>query len=291
MNLILQSAALNADFFKVGILLLAVSAILMGVVAGLKKLFVKNKKKFLLYMLVVLLLFAATALLSNEKVLNDIPLNSFIGFQIIFLCLGSLHVFAMRKFFPNLSEEGPTKFWPEFLYTIVTVFVGLITFLFVVGIYKPDYKYIFTASSICFLIPIMIVKLYEFAVSVPVPIYKKWFYPIDKKMKDPKDDELINPLVISFEFNKGENIDELSNFRLKAPEKMEFGKLFYFFINDYNDRHPEGEIEFLDDKNNPYGWIFYTKPNWIGMQTHVDFTRTIEGNNIKENDVIICKRA
>ena len=169
--------------------------------------------------------------------------------------------------------------------------MGLITFLMVVNIYKPEYQYIFAASTIWFLIPLMVVKLYEFMISIPVPIYKKWHYPIDKKMKDPKDEELTNPLVISFEFNKGENVSELSNFRLKAPEKMEFGKLFYFFINDYNDRHPEGEIQFLDNKNNPYGWIFYTKPNWFGSQNHIDFTRTIEGNNIKENDIIICKRA
>ena len=100
MNLILL---FTADFFKFGIVLFAVSAILMGFVAGLKKLFTKNKKKFLLYILVVLLLFAATAMLSNEKVLNDIPMNNFIGFQVIFLCLGSLHVITLRKFFPDLS--------------------------------------------------------------------------------------------------------------------------------------------------------------------------------------------
>ncbi len=290
MSLTLQLTAISADFFKVGILLFAVSAILMGLVAGLKKLFVKNKKKFFLYVIVVLALFAATALLSNEKVLNDIPLNNFIGFQIIFLCLGSLHIIALRKFFPDLSENR-TKFWSEFLYTIVITLLGLITFLLVINIYKPEYQYIFATSAICFIIPLLVVKLYEFAVSVPVPIYKKWFYPLDKKIKDPKDEELTNPLVISFEFNKGKKLEELSNFRLKAPEKMEFGKLFYFFINDYNDRHPEGEIQFLDNKNEPFGWIFYTKPNWFGSQSHIDFSRTVEGNSIKENDVIICKRA
>ncbi|MBQ4821281.1 TssN family type VI secretion system protein [Aquimarina sp. MMG016] len=289
MNLILLSAV-SMDSLKLGIVMIAISALLMGFVAGLKKLFTKNKKKFFLYILVTLLLFAATALLSNEKVLNDIPLNSFIGFQVIFLLLGCLHVFALRKFFPDLSESI-TDFWSEFLYTIVTTLLGLFAFIMVVELYKPEYKYIFLASAIFFITPFMVVKLYEYAISVPMPIYKKWFYPIDKKMKDPKAEELTNPLVISFEFNKGENHEELSNFRLKAPEKMEFGKLFYFFINDYNDRHPEGEIKFLDDKNNPYGWVFYTKPKWFKAQNHIDFTRTVEGNNIKEDDVIICKRA
>ena len=282
--------AIPADFFKVGIILLALSAILMGFVSGLKKLFAKNKKKFFLYVIVTMLLFAITALLSNEKVLNNIPLNSFIGLQVVFLCLGILHVLAIRKFFPDLSEKI-TMFWTEFLYTLVTVCMGMIAFIFVVQIYKPDYTYIFSAAIICFLIPYMVVKLYEFAIAVPIPIYKKWLYPIDEKINDPKDDELLNPRVISFEFNKSKNSDEISNFRLKAPEKMEFGKLFYFFINDYNERHPENKISYLDNQNNPHEWIFNTKPNWMGTQKYIDFTKTIDANNIQENDVIICRRA
>ncbi|WP_025739943.1 TssN family type VI secretion system protein [Aquimarina pacifica] len=289
MNMILL-ATLNADFLKLGIILLAVSAILMSFVSGLKKLFTKNKKKFFLYILVTLLLFGLVGLLSNEKVLDNLPLNNFISFQVLFLVLGILHVLGLRKFFPDLSEKT-TDFWTEFLYTIVTTFLGLVAFMFVVGIYKPEYTYVFTAASITFIIPFMVVKLYEFAISVPVKIYKKWMYPINKKIKDPKSDELANPLVISFEFNKGKNLDQISNFRLKAPEKMEFGKLFYFFINDYNERHPEEEIQFLDRQNNPFGWIFYTKPSWFRGQKHIDFTRTVEANNIKEDDVIICRRA
>ncbi|WP_199912795.1 TssN family type VI secretion system protein [Aquimarina aquimarini] len=280
---------INTDMFKIGIVLLVITVILMGFVTGLKKLFAKNKKKFFLYILVVLLLFAATALLSNERVLSNIPLNNFISFQVVFLILGVLHVLALRKFFPDLSET-PTSFWSEFLYTIVTVCMGLISFVYVIGLYKAEYTYIFIAAVIAFVIPFTVVKLYEFSLSIPVPIYKKWFYPLDKKVKDPKDDELVNPLVISFEFNKGRNIEEISNFRLKAPERMEFGKLFYFFINDYNERHPGGEISYIDNGNSPSGWIFYTRPNWLGFQKFINYNKTVEGNNIKENDVIICKR-
>ncbi|WP_235015803.1 TssN family type VI secretion system protein [Aquimarina sp. AU58] len=288
MNMVLI-AGFSAGMFKVGILMLVITVVLMGFVTGLKKLFFKNKKKFFLYILVALLLFAATALLSNENVLNNIPLNNFISFQVVFLLLGVLHILALRKFFPDLSET-PTMFWSEFLYTIAVTCVGLISFMFVVGIYRPEYTYIFLVSAITFLIPFMVVKLYEYAVSVPVPIYKKWYYPVDKKIKDPKDEELVNPLVISFEFNKGNAIEEISNFRLKAPERMEFGKLFYFFINDYNERHPGGEIIYVDETNNPAGWIFYTRPNWFGVQRFINYAKTVEANNIKENDVIICKR-
>ncbi len=280
---------MNMDALKMGVILLAITVILMGFVASLKKLFVKNKKKFFLYILVTLILFAATGLLCNKNVLNNLPLNNFISFQIVFLCLGVLHLLALRKFFPDLSEK-PTLFWPEFLYSIVTLFIGLISFMYVVGLFKIEYTYVFLAASIAFLLPFLVVKIFEFSVSIPVPIYQKWFYPIDKKIKDPKDEELQNPLVISFEFNKGKNAEEISNFRLKAPERMEFGKLFYFFINDYNERHPSSEISYIDEQGNPSGWIFYTRPNWLGMQKYINYNKTVEGNNIKEDDIIICKR-
>ncbi len=286
---IILLTAINTDTLKIGIVLLVISMILMGFVVGLRKIFKKNKKKIIIYMLVVLLLFAATALLSNENVLNNVPLNNFISFQIVFLILGIFHVLALYKFFPDLSKT-PTSFWSEFLYTIVTVFIGLISFMFVVDIYKIEYTYIFTASALAFVIPIIVVKLYEFSISIPVPVYKKWFYPIDTKIKDPKNEELTNPLVISFEFNKGKSLDEVSNFRLKAPERMEFGKLFYFFINDYNERHPGDEINYMGENMTPSGWIFYTKPNWLGLQKFINFNKTVEANNIKENDIIICKR-
>lgn len=289
MRIIMWIAAIGADFFKVSVLLFVVGALIMAFVTSIKKLFTKNKKKFLIYAVVLLLLFAATALLSNDKVLNDLPLSSFIGFQIVFLLLGILHIYVLRKFFSDLSEK-PTNFWGEFLYTIASTCIGLTTFMMVVEIYKPSYKYIFAASVLLFIIPFMVLKLYEFAISIPLPVFKKWYYPINENIKDPKEDEMQNPLVISFEFNKGHQEDEYSNFRLKAPENMEFGRLFYFFMNDYNDRHPESLIQFMDKSNNPYGWLFYKKPKWYGTLKHIDFSRTVYGNKIKEDDIIICKK-
>jgi len=272
---VLLLAIPGASFLKIGIVLLALSAILMRFVAGLKKVFVKNKKKFFLYVIVAVVLFGLTALISDKKVLNDLPLNNYIGFQVVFVLLGILHMIAIRKFFPDLNEKT-TSFLNEFLYTLVTVLLGLISFLYITGVNKPDYVYIFLTATTAFFIPFMVTKLYEYAISVPVPI---------------TDAELSNPLVISFEFDKDGDAQEISNFRLKAPEKMEFGKLFYFFINDYNERNLESQIKFVDQDNTPYEWIFYKKGSFFKPERYLNFTHTIEANAIKENDVIICQRA
>jgi len=280
---------IGAGPLKLGVIVFALSGLIMGLVGGLRKLFMKNKGRFFIYLLVTAVLFAAVALLSNKKVLDNIPLNSFIGFQVILFVLGFLHVYAMRRIFPDLQKKI-TNFWLELLYTIVITCIALIAFMMVVELYKPEFKYMFLSAGIAFIIPFFIVKLFEYAIAVPVSVYKKWFYPVGQNIKDPKDNELRNPLVISFHFSKDERTNELSNFRLKAPEAMEFGKLFYYFINDYNDRHPEGEISFIDKKNEPYGWIFYRK-TWFGLLKHVDFERTIKSNRIKEDTVVICQRA
>jgi len=287
---ILLISVLNSSTLKVGVVFIAISAIIMGFVAKLKKIFNKNKKRLLVWWICTLVGFGLIALLSNEKVLNDVPLNSFIGFQVLFLIAGIIHFIALRKYFPNLSDKI-TNFFPEFLFTLVTALVGLIAFSAVVEMYKPEFKWIFLAAAICFVIPLLIVKLYEFAIAIPVPIFKQWLYPVDQKIADPTKEEMENPLVVSFEFaQKVDNENEVSTFRTKAPEKMEFGKLFYYFINEYNDKHLESTIDYLDENNNPYQWIFYTKPKWYQSRKHIDFVRTVQGNRIQEDDVIVCER-
>ncbi len=281
---------MNGNMFKISLVLFFVSSIIMGIVKNLRKLFTKNKKRAILYALFILLTFALTALLSSSKVLNDTPLNSFIGIQFVFLLLGIAHLYVLNKFFPDLTESD-SSFFSELLFTIVILLIGFIAYMNVVNRFRPSFSFMFLGAGLFFLIPFLFNKLYQFAFSIPVPVYKKWGYPLDDSIKDPTNNELINPAVISFEFQKTFDDKEITNFRIKAPENMEFGKLFYFFINDYNERHPESTIEYLNDTTQePYEWIFYFKPNWLGSSTHIDYSGTVFNNNIKENDVIVCQR-
>ncbi|OAB78746.1 TssN family type VI secretion system protein [Cochleicola gelatinilyticus] len=280
----------NGNILKLSILFLVVGSILMLLMTSIRKMFTKNKKRAILYVLFILLTFALTGLLSSSKVLNDTPLNSFFGFQFIFLLLGILHIYIMRKYFEDLSKKK-SDYFSEFLFTIAFACIGLFAFFNVVGYFRPLLSFTFLAAGFCFIIPIMVYKFYEFATLIPIPVYKKWLYPLNENIKDPTSKELENPLVISFEFQKKEELSDITNFRVKAPEAMEFGKLFYFFINDYNERHPESKIAFLDaNSQQPQGWIFYVKPKWWSGIRHINFAKTIAGNNIREDNVIVCQR-
>lgn len=280
---------IQGDAFKLSLVFLIVGSLIMVLVSKLRKIFTKSKKKAIIYAVLILISFALTGLLSSGKVLNDTPLNSYIGFQIIFIILGSVHIYVLRNHFDELSEEE-NEFFPEFFFTIAIVCIGLIAFFNITNRFREPFKFIYLASAIAFIVPLLFYRLYEFAMSIPVPIYKKWLYPLGENINDPTAKELKDPLVISFEFQKKHDKDDLTNFRVKAPEAMEFGKLFYFFINDYNERHPESTIEFLNDSNQPLGWIFYFKPNWWSSLKHINFAKTVSGNYIKEDHVIVCKR-
>ena len=94
-------------------------------------------------------------------------------------------------------------------------------------------------------------KTVDELLKVPPKKYKLWYYPVDQNIEDPSDEELENPIIISFIFKKNEKSNELTTFRAKAPVGMKVGRLFYFFINDYNDRHPEGAISYLMKTMNP----------------------------------------
>lgn len=285
------SSILSGNAFKISIIFFIVGSLLMLLFTKLRKIFTKNKKQAIFYAIFILITFGLTGVISSSKFLNDTALNSFIGMQVVFLALGMLHIYIMRKFFATLSEDK-SDFFSEFLFTVAFTFIGLFAFLNVVTRFREAIGYTFLASALFFIIPFLTYKLYEFSLLIPVPVYKKWFYPLEVDVKEPTAKELQNPLVISFEFQKKHGHAEIINFRVKAPENMEFGKLFYFFINDYNERHPESQIDFLDPKTQePHGWIFYKKPNWLRSLTHINFSKTILGNDIKEDNVIVCQRA
>ena len=278
---------MSLSTINVSILFFIISALIFGVVKKLRKLINQDKKKFLLYALFTLLTFALTGLLSAPVVLNDTPLSSFIGIQLIMLILGLFHLYVMYKYF--LFENS--NFFTEFLFSLVILLIGFTAFVNVVSNFRPSLSYVFLGAGLFYLIPQLIKQLAVLAYSIPVAYFKKWKYPINSKIKDPLSHELTNPEVISFEFQKNIDDHEVTNFRVKAPMNMEFGKLFYFFINDYNERHPQSPITFLNaNSQEAYSWNFFFKPNWLGISKHLDFSKTVAQNNIKENDIIVCQR-
>lgn len=251
--------------------------------------FAPYRKATIFYLLVCMLIFALIGFSGYKSVFIN-PYANLIMYQAIFLFLGFLHLYYMPK---KLKwADGNKSFWFEVLFTVVIAAFGFIGFLLVfTWMNSTGYQYYMASSVSFFVIGYFIYNTFLKAINIPVKVYKKWYYPVHDEVEDPDENKMKNMLVISFEFQKKHTDKYFTNFRAKAPSDMEFGQLFYYFINDYNERHPKENIQFVNEQGQPYGWIFYRKPRWYTIGTkHIEPDYTFFTNHIKENDVIVCSR-
>jgi len=280
----------SGDIFRVSMLLMIVSTLMMVLVKDVRKICTRNKKVAMLYILVIFASCAILGLLSSPKIFNDTPLASFIGIETFVFILGIIHIYTLKMFFPDLVEDK-SKFWNEFFLSTIFIGIGIIGLLLVVSRFRPEFKFLFLSAGIVFLIPLIVAKCYEFAMNIPVPIYEKWLYPIGKKIKEPEDSEYANPILVNLEFERQMgDLDFVYEFKIKAPQQMQFGRLFYFFVDDYNYDNKETKIDVTDNRGQPVGWIFYYKPNWWSKMRFVDATKTIAFNRLREQTTIFCQR-
>lgn len=269
---------------------IAMFLILASWISKIKGAFKPYKKATLWYLLAALLLFSVIACLASMTGIYSEPTLFFVVFQAYFLLLGIWHVYAMYR---NLQWSGDGKsFWMELLFTFIVSVFGCIGFLFLYRVFNKDgLQAIMATSIVFFIIPFLVYHTFKKAVDIPPKVLKKWFYPVQEEIEEPQESKLKNLLIISFEFKKRTDAAHYTNFRAKAPKDMELGQLFYYFINDYNERHTNSKIQFINEAGEPYGWIFYKKHRWYSIFTrYIDADKTTFINNIRENDIIICNR-
>ncbi len=209
--------------------------------------------------------------------------------QFFILLMGVTHILLNPSAIPWFKDQ-PFKI--QILYILCILLLSyFFSDLSLSYIVNPKLRLVWFLSLIWFVVPFLLNETVNQLLLVPPKVYKQWFYPLNERIDDPSDDELANPIVISFVFKKNEQTDEITTFRAKAPVGMTLGKLFYFFINDYNDRHPESRITFLNKEGEPQGWVFLKiKNKFLGSKDAIDPTSSIYSNNIKENDVLICSK-
>ena len=269
---------------------IGLSLILTRIITRVRGAFAPYRKATLWYALAGVLFFALIALAAYSGFALT-PTTAFLCFQGYFLLLGTAHVYFMKE---QLRWTGDTKsFYAEMVFTLLIAVFGSISFLLVYrALNHNSLQYIMAASILFFIIPFFFYQTFLKATGIPPKVLKEWFYPYQQEVEEPDESKMKNLLVISFEFQKQITDERITNFRAKAPVDMELGQLFYYFINDYNERHPNSKIQFVNTKGEPSGWIFYKKPKWYSVMTaYADADKTIFNNHIRENDVIICSRS
>lgn len=279
---------LNKVLMLLGIGFLSLSVILGFVARKIRNSFKPFSKRAILYLVIAALLFALTGLIIGAPLFSSYT-GYFIFFQVLFLLYGTAHVYLMERKLPWGADRA---FWPDFIFTFLVMVAGAVGFVLAYRLVNREgLEIALMPSVLVFLVPLFVLYTFRQAMALPPKVLKQWYYPVHQPVEDPDESKLKNLLLISFEFQKKGDDAWYTNFRAKAPTDMELGTLFYYFINDYNERHPEGRIHFVNGQGTPHGWMFYKKPKWYNIFTrYVDADRTIFTNNIRENDVIVCAR-
>lgn len=249
--------------------------------------FRQEKKKYFIYIFIQALFFVIFgAILYNLK---NTTLNvRFITFQIYLLIAGAIHLTTYHIYFKRFEAKELYK--EIFIAFVSALFLSAFLILLVCHFQEINYLIYYCGTLLFFVIPTLCYALFQTAVSIPVKLHKRWFYPVTGKYPSPQISEMRNVIILNLVFQKKANDPQIINFKVKAPKGFDYGRLFYYFINDYNEKNPNSQIHYLDDKNQPFGWYFYTKPKWFSSSNYIDPELAIDTNNIQDGETIICQR-
>jgi hypothetical protein len=238
----------------------------------------------LLYMIVAGIPVGLLGILGFFK-FTELPLWMFISAYIWLLILGILHVLFFEKI-TKLENKN----------------TGLILFSFAVclfgyGLVLMAFEFYFAASfprlyflpAFFFIAPAFVIIAFNNYINIPSKFYRSWDFPVPGTLSDPTDSEMADPIIVNIEIRKQPE-EERTVFKAKAPKAMDLGRLFYFFIIDYNSRHPNSPILVEDGNNKPFKWSFRLKPKILIGGVHLDPDISVSDNRIRENASVICER-
>ncbi len=249
----------------------------------------KYRKKFLIYLFTLMLITILLPFLGTTNLINEM-FAEFIFYQVLFLIAGGFHVYFFRNYFNRfeLETKGP---WQEMLFSfIITVYLSiplLISYSFLNGV---GFAFIMLASLIPFMVPTFYLATYIASVSIPTKFFKTWEFPAPGTYPEPTDEDYRDMVVLTFSATKSADTAKISEFRAKSPLRMDFDKLFYHFVHDYNDRNPDSPIYTNDEFGRRQHWVFYLKPSWYSATKYLDPSLPLYMNGIEENSVIYCVR-
>lgn len=270
------------------IVLLTVGMILTMIFSAKAKSFKSTYRgNYFIYLFSSLLVFSLVAFLGSSKAIVEL-IDEFVFYQIIAFSLGILHAYIYRVYFKKFDEES---IWLELLFNISIILFCTIPFIIVYTLLKGNlYVYVMASGLLPFLVPQLIYKTFSYAVAIPTKIYSTWQFPSENKYPNPTEDEYRDMLLITFVFPKSVNSNVRTVFRAKTPFRMDFGRLFFHFVNDYNNKNSDAPIELLDENGELQHWVFYLKPEWYSVSKFIDPKYPMYVNKVEENSVVYCQR-
>ena len=207
---------------------------------------------------------------------------------IYYILTGSVFVYLLTKHYPTeLLERKVFIFFATLISALLSVYLFQLAFNWLSNVHFGWWG----AGSIAwFFVPLMFWWAYVALLSIPSEIYKIWKYPatpLDINMDHVDFNKL---LVLELELYKKSSDPEPLKVKVKAPENMNFGIWFHKFIDDYNLKFAKSPVEFRDEDQDGYRWIFFIKTSFFKRNLFIDPDLDITENGISEKMTIYAKR-
>jgi hypothetical protein len=271
---------------------LLVGAIILVVVSArlCSALTVSGKKLFGYGLLLVL--FTAFISFGLSYAVGD-PFTLFWLMGIGYLIAGIVHTRYVQSCYHSRVSVG------DFQLLLITSVLGLALVAFSVILFSAlqyfflDASFLFYPVLFCtllFFVPLFTWQSFLAAYVIPETAYPTWQYPLHDAPAYPEDISRDRILVIGLEMAKVPGDLRKTYFRAKVPETMKLCDFVFHFINDYNERHPNTPIAYMDADYEADGWIFHTGGNWRKGFGVLNPEFSIRENEVQENTVIFCER-
>jgi hypothetical protein len=265
-------------------LFFAVSLVLLTLCISKLKDSERNRKKGIFYFITGGILVGLIFLIGFYDFLR-LPVLIFIAANAWLLGIGIMHVRLYARVF-----HGETGNPGKILLTLALFFFGYsLVFLLYKLVFKNPFPWLFLSPGFCFLAPAFINIAFDQFADIPVKVFRAWNFPPPGTLSDPSDSEMADPIIVNFEIRKGLN-DNRTVFKAKAPKGLTLGRLFYYFIMDYNSRYPDNPVFINEGENRYFNWSFLMTRSVFSGKAYLDPDLTISENKIKENSSITCER-
>jgi len=194
-----------------------------------------------------------------------------------------------RSYFDKFESKKSSN---EYLFVLLSACCASVPFMLIYSFLNgTDLTYLMLGHFILFFVPTFVNDTFNRAMSIPPKIYVTWQFPQDYKEKvGLSDDEWRDMVVLTYVMDKDKHATKYSFYRAKGPTRIDFGRLFYNFVVDYNHRHPLDPIA-VEDENGLFSWVFFLQPKWYGTTKYIDPKLTLYMNGIEENSVVFCMRS
>lgn len=240
-------------------------------------------RPILIYAFILMVLLFASGLLKQMDI-DYIEWYYILASTLAFGC-GFIHVKTMYQ----ISYIGtPQNFRKGLLLTALLFFTSVIltSLLYITEKFNLN----FLTFQLAFVLPFFINQAYKFFLHIPPDAYKLWHYPLDGKIPLIDMINTSEAAILRFVLSKDSKAINQTSFTLDIPVDIPLGHLFYNLIYKYNETNLSNIIQYVNENNETYGWLFFIKKDGSTKKHFIDPDLSFSKNSIKSNEIIYAVR-